>query len=230
MEQEFTRKGYDYFQLKVDLRKKEEVIFLGETVKEKCGQLDILINNIDRGGMPIVHGSYDHPHNRAQWDLEFDTTLKAKWLLFKHCSPLMAKSSNGAVVNISSIAGETGRSGPVAVFFNDGYSAANRAVGTFTETWAREAAPNVRVNELVLGLIRSRHGEDTRGWTALTSREKKKLRDTILLGRTGFPDEVAESVFFLAVTATYITGTKLTMDGGYLLGTDKVPPMPSGIL
>ena len=63
------------------------------------------------------------------------------------------------MVNISSIAGITGRSGAAAVFFNDGYSAANRAIQSFTETWAREAAPSIRVNELVLGLIQ----QQTRG-------------------------------------------------------------------
>ena len=103
------------------------------------------------------------PHNMDQWDIEFDTTVKAKWLLFHHLFPLLTKESGGAVVNISSIAGITGRSGPAAVFFNDGYSAANKAIQSFTETWARQAAPAVRVNELVLGLIESRHGEGTRG-------------------------------------------------------------------
>jgi 3-oxoacyl-[acyl-carrier protein] reductase len=230
MEHEFGQQGYDYFSLTVDLRKKEEVVLLAETIKERSGRLDILINNIDRGGMPVVHGSYDLPHNQDQWDLEFDTTIKAKWLLFHHCFPMMAGSEGGAVVNISSIASETGRSGPAAVFYSDGYSAANRAIGLFTETWAREAAPKVRVNELALGLIRSRHGEDTRGWTSLDSKEKEMLRDTVLLGRTGLPEEVAESVYFLAVTATYMTGVRLTMDGGYLLGSARIPPMPQGIL
>jgi 3-oxoacyl-[acyl-carrier protein] reductase len=230
MEHDFGRKGYDYFTLSVDLRKKEEVIRLADTIRNRHGRLNILINNIDRGGMPIVHGSYDLPHNHDQWDLEFDTTVKAKWLLFHHCFPLMAESEGGAVVNISSIASETGRSGPAAVFFNDGYSAANRAVAALTETWAREAAPNVRVNELALGFIRSRHGEDTRGWAALRLEDKEKLRNAVLLGRTGLPEEVAEAVFFLAITATYMTGGRLTMDGGYLLGSTRVPPMPRGVL
>lgn len=230
MESEFSQKGFDYFSLAADLRRKDDVVLIASTIKEKIGRLDFLINNIDRGGMPVIHGSYDLPHNHDQWDLEFDTTVKAKWLLFNHCLPLMAERAGGAVVNISSIAAETGRSGPAAVFFNDGYSAANRAVGTLTATWARQAAPNVRVNELVIGLIRSRHGEDTRGWKTLTATEKKQLRDTVLLGRTGSPEEVAETIFFLAVNATYMTGTRLSMDGGFLLGSARVPPMPRGIL
>ena len=156
--------------------------------------------------------------------------MKAKWLLFHHLLPLFDKNGDGAVVNISSIAGCTGRSGPAAVFFNDGYSAANRAIRSFTETWARQAAPALRVNELVLGLIGSRHGEGTRGWSALSDREKEAIYATILLGRTGRAEEVANTVYFLAVEASYMTGASLRLDGGFMLGGSTVPPMPAGIL
>ena len=161
---------------------------------------------------------------------EISTTLKAKWLLFTQCLPLLKKSEHGSVVNISSIAGIAGRSGPAALVFNDGYSAANRAISSFTETWAREAAPTIRVNELILGLIRNRHGEETRGWTALSEEERNMLYQHTLLGRTGTPAEVAEAVFFLASQATYMTGSVVRMDGGYLLGGDRTSPLPHGIL
>jgi 3-oxoacyl-[acyl-carrier protein] reductase len=230
MEEEFTVKGYKFFIFSADLRTKEHVVRLGEFIKKQTHSLDFLINNIERGGMPVVHGSYDLSHNEDQWDIEFDTTLKAKWLLFHHLLPLMQERTGGAVVNISSIAGITGRSGPAAVFFNDGYSAANKAIELLTKTWAREAAPALRVNELVLGLIQSRHGENTRGWTKLSTFEKKSIESDILLGRTGFPKEVADAVYFLAVQGTYITGARLCMDGGFVLGGNKVPPMPRGIL
>jgi 3-oxoacyl-[acyl-carrier protein] reductase len=230
MEEEFTDAGFNFFIFAADLRKKNEVVKLSTLIKDETNSLDFLINNIERGGMPVVHGSYDLPHNENQWDVEFETTVKAKWLLFHHLFPLMRERTGGSVVNISSIAGMTGRSGTAAGFFNDGYSAANRAIQSFTETWAREAAPAVRVNELVLGLVQNRHGEGTRGWTALSKQEKEHIQEDILLGRTAFPEEVAECVFFLAVEATYITGTSLRMDGGFALGSSKVPPMPQGIL
>jgi 3-oxoacyl-[acyl-carrier protein] reductase len=230
MEKEFTEAGFNFLTFPADLREKEQVLDLREFINIQTQSLDFLINNIERGGMPVVHGSYDLPHNKDQWDIEFDTTLKAKWLLFHHMLPLMQERTGSAVVNISSIAGITGRSGAAAVFFNDGYSAANKAIQVFTETWAREAAPSIRVNELMLGLIRNRHGEDTRGWVTLSDREKSHIEDEILLKRTGFPREVADTVFFLAVEATYITGACLRMDGGFTLGGNKVPMMPTGIL
>ena len=230
MKKEFKRLNTPHIALPVDLRNSDQVKGMVTAIQDTFGALHILINNVERGGMPVVHGSYDHEHNREQWDLELSTTLKAKWLLFTQCLPLLKKSGQGAVVNISSIAGVIGRSGPAALVFNDGYSAANRAVSSFTETWAREGAPTIRVNELMLGLIRNRHGEETRGWAALTEEERTMLRNHTLLGRTGTPVEVAEAVFFLAHQAKFMTGSILRMDGGYLLGGDTTRPIPPGIL
>jgi 3-oxoacyl-[acyl-carrier protein] reductase len=230
MEEEFTDCGFSFVSLPVDLRSEEAVKVFVAQIDRDYGELHILINNIERGGMPIVHGSYDLPHNARQWDLEISTTLKAKWLLFHHCLPLMLKTGEGAVINISSIAGITGRSGATAPFFNDAYSAANRAISSFTETWAREGAPTIRVNELMLGLIQHRHGEGTRGWKELTPEEKTAISEQCLLGRTGTPEEVAAATLFLIRDAHYMTGSCIKMDGGMSLGGQNVPPIPEGIL
>ncbi len=230
MEEEFSKNNSSFLSMSVDLRSEDDVKKLIKEGQDHFGELHILVNNIERGGMPVVHGSYDLPHNRDQWDREINTTLKAKWLLFHHCLPLMKNVANGAVVNISSIAGICGRSGAAAPFFNDAYSAANRAVSSFTETWAREAAPSIRVNELMLGFIRHRHGEETRGWGELNQQEKDAVRSQCLLARTGTPEEVAAAVLFLIKDADYMTGSILRMDGGVTLGGERVPPMPGGIL
>lgn len=214
----------------VNLQEKKEVKALMTMVKKEFGSVNYLVNNIERGGMPIVHGSYDNEQNSQQWELEINTTMKAKWLLFHHCHPLLKKGGTGAVVNISSISAITGRSGPAALFFNDGYSAANRAISAFTQTWAREMGSSFRVNELMLGFCQSRHGENTRGWEALSNKEKEGLINHTLLERTCTPEEVAKSVCFLLFDATYMTGSTICMDGGYLLGGDKVPDYPDGIL
>jgi 3-oxoacyl-[acyl-carrier protein] reductase len=230
MKEEFNSKKTSYLALPVDLRNADQVKDMIASVITSFGALHILINNVERGGMPVVHGSYDHEHNKEQWDIELTTSLKAKWLLFHTCLPLLTKTGVGSVVNISSIAGLAGRSGPASLIFNDGYSAANRAISSFTETWAREGSPNIRVNELMLGLIRNRHGEETRGWAALTEEERDSLQQHTLLGRTGTPDEVAEAVYFLAHQATYMTGSVIRMDGGYILGGERTGPFPSGTM
>lgn len=230
MEREFTGAGYRFHSYPCDLTNLSDTARLLEAVTVDLGGLHHLINNIERGGMPVVHGPYEAEHNRDQWQLEFETTLRAKWYLFRCALPLLAASGCGSVVNISSIAALVGRSGPASLLFNDGYSAANRGISSFTEQWAKEAAPAVRVNEVMLGLVRGRHGEGTRGWQALTDRQRRDLLDHTLLQRTGTPEEVADLVFFVAVQAGFITGSVIRADGGYCLGGEPVPPLPPGLL
>jgi len=216
--------------VKVDLRVPQQVKNLITDINKRYGRLDILVNNIERGGMPVVHGSYDLPHNKDQWDVEIETTMKAKWLVFHHALPLLKKSHEGAVVTLSSIAGITGRSGPAAMIFSDGYAAANRAVSSFTETWAREGAPTVRVNELMLGFFPTRHAEGTRGWEELSASQQQAISDHILLRRTGKTEEIIKTVLFIIQDATYMTGSVVRLDGGYILGASGIPAMPDGIL
>lgn len=225
MQAELAALGNDHLAIKVDLRDPAAVQELLSTLRTRYGALHILINNIERGGMPIVHG----PYTPEQWELEMATTLRAKWWVMRFALPLLRENGEGAVITLSSIAGIVGRSGPAGLIFNDGYSAANRAVSSFTETWAREGAPTVRVNELMLGFFETRHGEQTRGWDLLSAEQQGAIRDHILLQRTGRIEEIVAAVFFLLRDATYITGAVLRMDGGYVLGGEKIPPMPQGV-
>jgi len=230
LQKEFAGFGANHLAVQADLRDPNQVKGLVEQIQKQFGVLHILVNNIERGGMPVVHGSYDRKVNREQWDLEMDTTLKAKWLVVHNALPLMKSSAEGTIINISSIAGVVGRSGPAGMIFSDGYAAANRAVSAFTETWAREAAPTVRVNELMLGFFATRHAESTRGWELLSALERDAVKDHTLLQRTGLPDDVVKAVFFLIEDAPFMTGAVLRLDGGYVLGGEQVPGMPPGIV
>ncbi|MBI5558897.1 MAG: SDR family oxidoreductase [Deltaproteobacteria bacterium] len=226
MQAEFAALGYDYLPVKVDLRQAGEIAGLFAQIAARFGSLDILINNIERGGMPIVHG----PYTPEQWDLEMETTLKAKWFVFNQALPLLKSSGDGIAINFSSIAAIVGRSGPASLIFNDGYSAANRAVSSFTETWARQGAPQVRVNEVMLGFFETRHAAGTRGWSLLSRAEQQAIINHTLLGRTGKMEDIIKTVFFLIEDAPFMTGAVIRLDGGYTLGADLVAPMPRGIL
>ena len=230
MVNQFTDCGYTFINPRCDLTKADEVKKLLSLIQADFGRLDFLVNNIERGGMPIVHGSYDQQVNKDQWQLEFDTTLKAKWELFQRAKPLILSDGGGSVTNISSIAGIIGRSGPASGLFSDGYSCANRAIKSLTETWARETGPSIRVNEVMIGLVQGRHGENTRGWGLLSAAQQEDLRNHTLLKRTAHPDEIAEIVYFLAVKATYVTGCQLVADGGYCLGGETITELPPGVL
>jgi len=230
MQEEFLGPGSEHICMEADLRKREDVEKIGQAIADAGGTLDILINNIERGGMPILHGAYTLPVNRDQWQREMDTTLHAKWLVFNQCLPFLRRAGQAAVINISSVAAITGRAGIAGLLFNDGYAAANRGVQTLTETWARMGAPTIRVNEIMLGLFDTRHGPGTRGWGLLSEEEKEQIMAHTLLGRTGRPEEVAELVCFILEKADYMTGACLRLDGGFVLGGEQVPPMPPGAL
>jgi 3-oxoacyl-[acyl-carrier protein] reductase len=193
---------------------------------DRFGRLDILINNIERGGWPVVHG----PYTREQWDLEMAATLRAKMWVFNAALPHLKSSLGGVVINLSSIAGIVGRSGPAAHVFNEGYAAANRGVSLLTETWARIGAPRVRVNEIMLGMVETRHGDKTRGWALLTDLQKQAIVGHTLVGRMGEIEDVVKAVIFLVRDAPFMTGSILRLDGGYVLGGEAVAPMPEGVL
>jgi 3-oxoacyl-[acyl-carrier protein] reductase len=164
-----------------------------------------------------------------QWDLELATTLRAKQWVFDAALPHLKASQDGLAVNISSIAGLMGRSGPASYVFNEGYAAANRGISLLTETWARLGAPHVRVNELMLGIFETRHGEKTRGWGLLTEAQKQALIEHTLMKRTGRVADVIKAIRFLIEGAPYMTGSVIRLDGGYVLGGEAVAPMPQGV-
>jgi 3-oxoacyl-[acyl-carrier protein] reductase len=226
LQQDMAASGATYLIQKTNLRDPAAIRPLIEKIHRQYGRLDILINNIERGGWPVVHG----PYQSDQWDLEIETTLKAKRWVFDAALPLLRNSGDAAVINISSIAGVLGRCGPADILFNDGYAAANRAVSLLTETWARTGAPEVRVNEIMLGLIETRHGAGTRGWGLLTESQREALIDHTLIPRLGRIDDVVKAVLFVLKDAPFMTGSILRLDGGYVLGGEKVGPMPEGVV
>ena len=226
MKQDFEEANAEYFVVMTNLLDTDKIPSLVDKVIGRFGHLDILINNIERGGWPVVHGAY----TRKQWDLELATTLRAKWWVYSSVLPYLKASGDGVVVNISSIAGLIGRSGPAGRIFNDGYAAANRAVSSFTETWAREAAPEVRVNELMLGFFETRHGPQTRGWGLLSETQRNEIINHTLLQRIGTIEDVVKAVLFVIRDAPFMTGCVLRLDGGYLLGGEYSEPMPKGVI
>ncbi len=226
MHRRMDETGTEYYAMQADLTSLEDVKEVIRSAQERFGRLDILINNIERGGWPIVHG----PYVPEQWELEFKTTVTAKWYLFREALPILKSQGGGVVINISSIAGLVGRTGPAGLVFNDCYSLANRGIQLLTELWAREGAPEVRVNELMLGFVETRHGPGTRGWGLFSPQEREAILDHTLLRRIGRPKEVAETIHFLISEASFMTGAVIRMDGGYVLGGDQATHIPKGVV
>jgi 3-oxoacyl-[acyl-carrier protein] reductase len=223
---DFAATGQEHLIVQTNLLEVEKIPDLIGRVIAQYSRLDILINNIERGGWPVVHGAYVP----QQWDLELQTTLRAKQWIFESALPHIKATGNGVVINLSSIAALVGRSGPAGLVFNDGYAAANRGISLLTETWARLAAPEVRVNEIMLGFVETRHAQKTRGWGLLTADQKQALLDHTLLQRTGTIEDVVKTALFIIKDAPFMTGSVLRLDGGYVLGGDKAGEMPQGVV
>ena len=81
----FDQANVDYLMIKSNLVCPDEVEQLVQQVITHYGQLDILVNNLERGGWPIIHGTL-HPE---QWELEIDTTLKTKFLCYRAAQPYL---------------------------------------------------------------------------------------------------------------------------------------------
>jgi 3-oxoacyl-[acyl-carrier protein] reductase len=209
MREAFAAIDTEHLIVRTDLTQPGQIRSLIDKIIQKFGRIDILINNIERGGWPVVHGSY----TPEQWELEVATTLKAKWWAYHYSLPHLKVSGDGVVINMSSIAGIVGRAGPAGRIFNDAYAAANRGVSVFTEIWAREAAPTVRVNEIMLGIVETRHGPNTRGWEILTECQRQEIIDHTLLKRIGTIDDIIKAIIFIIQDAPFMTVSVLRIDG-----------------
>jgi 3-oxoacyl-[acyl-carrier protein] reductase len=209
----FERAGVDFLLVKSNLVDADNAVQLVQQTLAHFGQLDILVNNLERGGWPIIHGAL----SPEQWDVEVDTTLKSKFLCYRAAQHHLQQRPQGCVLNIASIAALTGRRHLYGQIFADAYSAAAAGILTLTQNWARDMAPHVRVNCLMLGLIETRHGPHTLGWRTLSEDTRSAIVQHTPLQRLGTLDDVARAALFLIRDATFMTGQTLVLDGGISL-------------
>ncbi|MBD9701521.1 SDR family oxidoreductase [Streptomyces sp. ID01-12c] len=168
---------------------------------EEVGEVDVLVNNA--GVFPF---SPTPEQSLDGYERIFDVNVRATYFLTAALVPAMVARKKGAIVNVSSIAGQIGTAvGSV-------YNASKAAMDALTRSWAVEfGAAGVRVNSVAPGPIRTDMAVDTAGEIFETFSQNTPLT------RAGEPEEIAEAVAFLASDrAGYITGAVLLADGGYL--------------
>jgi 3-oxoacyl-[acyl-carrier protein] reductase len=96
LKQDLEKARAEHLVLKINLLDTDQIPSLIDNVIGRFGRLDILINNMERGGWPVVHG----PYVQEQWDLEMATTLRAKWWVYTSALPHLKASGDGVVLNI----------------------------------------------------------------------------------------------------------------------------------
>lgn len=186
-----------------DITKDEVVEHVMETVKEKYGHLDILINNAGWCPVqPITEITIE------DYDKAFSLDVRALVNMTIHALPMIIEAK-GNIINLSSV-GATHRAANLSM-----YVGAKAAVENFTRVWAIELAEKgVRVNAIAPGAIRT----DIWNVTNLSLEDAKKheegIASSIPFKRFGKPDEVANVALFLASDeASYVSGSVYAVDG-----------------
>ncbi len=169
------------------------------------GRLDILVNNVGQRDRRALDDFALADVRRL-----LDVNLVAPFELARRAAALMPgpDQGGGRIVNITSIAGPIARDGDAA------YTAAKGGLAALTRALAAELGPRgITVNAVAPGFFAT----ETNAALAADPRTVHWLRQRTSLGRGGRPEEIAGAVVFLAsAAASYITGTTLAVDGGYL--------------
>jgi len=185
--------------VKMDVSSLKDCEDMVKKTVEAFGKIDILINNAG-----ITRDTVLLRMKEEQWDQVISVNLKGTFNCTKAVIRSMFKQKSGTIINISSVTGAMGNAGQA------NYSASKAAVMGFTKSIAREYAHcGITVNAVAPGFIK----------TAMTDAIPEKDRDAMIsiipAKRLGLPEDVADTVCFLASDmASYITGQIIHVNGG----------------
>ncbi len=205
---EIKARGGEAMAFKCDVSNKKEVEKMVQETVKKFGRIDILVNNAG-----ICQFKPFLELTEQEWDATLDINLKGYFLCAQAAAKEMAKQKSGVIVNIASVAmGQMGVGFPNIVH----YCASKGGIAAMTEALALELAPyNIRVNAIAPGMIDTpminQVKQDPKSIGGILAR--------VPLGRVGKPEEIADLVLFLASDkSSYITGSIVVIDGGWLAG------------
>jgi len=182
-----------------DVANESEIEQAVKKIVDGHNKIDILVNNAG-----VTADSLLMRISAVDWDQVIGTNLKGTILCTKVVSRHMIRQRFGRILNMSSVAGQTGNAGQSL------YAASKAGIIGFTKTIARElASRNVTANVVAPGFI------ETDMTAKLSEQQREKSIQLIPLGRFGTCQEVADMVVFLAgEKAGYITGQVFSINGG----------------
>lgn len=173
-------------------------------IDSEYGRLDVLVNNAATTNF-IPHENLE-ALTEAMWDRMLAVNLKGPFFVSRAAYELLRAGDGGAIVNVSSVAGINGSGSSIA------YAASKGALNTMTKSLARMMAPEVRVNAVCPGPIDSR-------WIRKGNPDWN-LEDMVAdypIPRAALPEDVADTIVYLALGNSLVTGQLLALEGGMLL-------------
>ena len=188
-----------------DVSRADEVERLLHATRAAFGGLHAWVNN---AGADILTGEARTWPAERQWDEVMAVDLKGAWLCSRAAAAAMRRDGGGVIVNVSWDHVAHGMGNATAAI----YAAAKGGVAAMSRSLAREFAPEVRVNVVAPGWIRTQ-------WLDGAGAEvQQQVATATPLGRAGAPADVAGAVAFLiSPEAAFITGQTLAVNGGVVM-------------
>lgn len=191
--------------LEVDVRSPESLDEMIHSTTERFGGIDVFINNaMTCGETPFLEVT------PAEVRRDLEVNLFGPFLASQRVIPGMIKRGGGVILNVTSVNG-------LAFFGNEAYSAAKAGLISLTRSIAVQFGQNgIRCNAVAPGTVATEHWEARR---ELDPNVFEKASEWYPIGRIGNPDDIADSLMFLASDeASWITGIVLPVEGGILAG------------
>ncbi|MGA8074579.1 MAG: SDR family oxidoreductase [Candidatus Acidiferrales bacterium] len=199
---EMQAAGAECFAVEADVTDASKVQFLVDTVVERFGRLDILVNNVGAfNWKPVIETTHE------EWQRVLASNLLSVFYMSKAVLSVMRRQHWGRIINLGAVGAERAF-GQATI---SAYAAAKAAVVSFSRSLAvEEAKHGITVNVINPSNVDERD---------LTADEARKIRDTRSpIGRPPSAQDVAVAVrFFASDEADFITGQALNVSGGWML-------------
>ena len=201
LEKMLTEEGYSIKVFKADVSKSSEADAMIEYCLKEFGGLDVLVNNAGISQDKLFTDITDD-----DWERMMSVNVTSVFNCSRKALQHMIWEKSGSIINITSMWGETGGSCEVH------YSASKAAIIGMTKALAKEVGPsNIRVNAVSPGVIMTDmcayYGEET----------LNELKEETPLMKLGKPEDIAETVYFLAEKGNFITGQVVGVNGGMVI-------------